>query len=338
MRGILSVLLIGILLTGSVVSQISPVFGEPKAEKQNEYKKIPNILEFNSAAVLHASSTTTICHVPPGNQNNAHLITVGTSSVTAHVNHGDKAEYCVDKILKIQEFSSENIETKSNTLTEAIDFMDAIVDASSDSKIGPAISKAAKLHQLFAHEDKETKKAFQKAFLDFIKEIKKKVGKGGVIEDKKILNDIAKTAIKINSQIEKDERKEDHKNKIKTAINLKFEKEKLQEIRNQIGMAKINHSTDTDEFEALVDNERKSLTKVLVSEAKLNGEKITIEKIKEIGKKSSEIVDDNHKTNTEKGNSENNKEKGSNEKSHKDNNKSDKKSQKSNNKSKGKNK
>ena len=200
------------------------------------------------------------------------------------------------------------------------------------------ISKAAKLHQLFAHEDKETKKAFQKAFLDFIKEIKKKVGKGGVIEDKKILNDIAKTAIKINSQIEKDERKEDHKNKIKTAINLKFEKEKLQEIRNQIGMAKINHITDTDEFEALVDNERKSLTKVLVSEAKLNGEKITIEKIKEIGKKSSEIVADNHKTITEKGNSENNKEKRSNEKSHKDNNKSDKKSQKSNNKSKGKNK
>jgi len=338
MRGFLSILLIGILLTGSVVSQISPVFGEPKSEKQNEYKKSPNILEFNSATVLHASSTTTICHVPPGNQNNAHLITIGTSSATAHVNHGDKAEYCVDKILKIQEFSSENIETKSNTLTEAIDFLDAIVDNSSDSKVGPAILQAAKLHQLFAHEDKETKKTFQKAFLDFIKEIKKKAGKGEHIEDKKILNELAKTAIKINSQIEKDERKEDHKNKIKTAINLKFEKEKLQKIRNQISMAKINHSTDTDEFETLVDNERKVLTKVLVSEAKLNGEKITIEKIKEIGKKSSEIVDDNHKTNPEKGNSENSKEKGSNEKSHKDNNKSDKKSQKSNNKSKGKNK
>ena len=290
MRGILSILLIGILLTGSVVSQISPVFGEPKSEKQNEYKKSPNILEFNSAAVLHASSTTTICHVPPGNQNNAHLITIGTSSATAHVNHGDKAEYCVDKILKIQEFSSENIETKSNTLTEAIEFLDAIVDNSSDSKVGPAISQAAKLHQLFAHEDKETKKAFQKAFLDFIKDIKKNAGKGDDIEDKKILNELAKTAIKINSQIEKDERKEDHKNKIKTAINLKFEKEKLQKIRNQISMAKINHSTDTDEFETLVDNERKVLTKVLVSEAKLNGEKITIEKIKEIGKKSSEIV------------------------------------------------
>jgi len=338
MRGILSILLIGILLTGSIVSQISPVFGEPKSEKQNEYKKSPNILEFNSATVLHASSTTIICHVPPGNQNNAHLITIGTSSATAHVNHGDKAEYCVDKILKIQEFSSENIETKSNTLTEAIEFLDAFVDNSSESKVGSAISQAAKLHQLFAHEDKETKKAFQKVFLDFIKDIKKKAGKGEDIEDKKILNEIAKTAIKINSQIEKDERKEDHKNKIKTAINLKFEKEKLQKIRNQISMAKINHSTDTDEFEALVDNERKVLTKVLVSEAKLNGEKITIEKIKEIGKKSSEIVDDNHTANTEKGNSEHSKEKGSNEKSQKDTNKSDKKSQKSNSKSKGKNK
>ncbi len=339
MRGALSVLLIGILLTGSVVSQISPVFGEPKVDKQNEHgEKNGTILEFSSGAILHASSTTTICHVPPGNQNNAHMITIGTSSLTAHINHGDNVEYCQNKLFGIQEFSSENIVTgSSTTLTEAIEFMDTIVlSTTSDSKVGPAVSQVAKLHQLFAHEDKETKKEFQKAFLEFIKKIKEITGNDQGVMNKKILNDLGKAAIKINSQIEKDERKEDHKNKIKTAIKLGIEKDELQEIRNQISMAKINHNTDNDEFEELVETERKLLTKVLISEAKSNGEKITIEKIKEIGKKSSEIVDNNHKTNTQKGNSDNSKETGSNDKSDKGNNNSDKKSQKSNGKGKNK--
>ena len=341
MREALSILLIGILLTGSVVSQISPVFGEPKADKQNEHgEKNGTILEFSSGAILHASSTTTICHVPPGNQNNAHMITIGTSSLTAHINHGDNEEYCQNELFGIQEFSSENIVTgSSTTLTDAIEFMDTIVlSTTSDSKVGPAISQVAKLHQLFAHEDKETKKEIQKAFLEFIKKIKEITGNDQGVMNKKILNDLGKAAIKINSQIEKDERKEDHKNKIKTAIKLGIEKDELQEIRNQISMAKINHNTDNDEFEELVETERKLLTKVLISEAKSNGEKITIEKIKEIGKKSSEIVDNNHKTNKEKGNSDKNKEKGSNDKSDKGNSKSDKKSQKSGGKGKGKNK
>jgi hypothetical protein len=250
MRGALSVLLIGILLTGSIVSQISPVFGEPKSDKQNKHgEENESVMEFSNSTVLLASSTTTICHVPPGNQNNAHRITVGTSSITAHVNHGDNEEYCQKEIPEIQEFSTENIKTKSDTLTDAKAFMDAIVDNSSDSNIRSAISQAAKLHQLFAHEYKETKKAFQKDFLDFIKNIKKKIGKGNGVEDRKILNDLGKAAIKINLQIGKDEREEDHKNKIKTSIKLSIEKEELQEIRNQISMAKINHNTYTDEFE-----------------------------------------------------------------------------------------
>jgi hypothetical protein len=348
MKGALSVLLIGILLTGSIVSQISPVFGEPKSDKQNE-KSNQNILEFSSGTVLLASSTTAICHVPPGNHNNAHMITVGTSSLTAHINHGDKSEYCADKISIIQEFASENIETKSDTFTKAEMIIDKIVLATtSDSKVGPAISQAAQLHKLFAHEDKETKKKFQKLFLDALKKIKENTKKGQGVMDKKIINELGKAVIKINSQIEKDERKEDQKHKVKTAIKLGLEKEELQEIRNQIAMAKINHDEDTDEFEELVDAERKILMKVLISEAKSEGEKITIEKIKEIGKKSSEIVDNNHKTKSEKGNFENHKGTGSNDKPDKGigsndkpdkgNNKSDKKSQKSNSKSKGKNK
>ena len=32
----------------------------------------------------------TICHVPPGNPENAHEITVGASAVPAHFAHGDR--------------------------------------------------------------------------------------------------------------------------------------------------------------------------------------------------------------------------------------------------------
>lgn len=349
MRGFLSVVLIGVLLTGSVVSQISPVFGEPKAFSQNELEgKNESILEFRNGVVLLASSTTTICHVPPGNHNNAHWITIGTSSLTAHLNHGDKATYCQNETSQILEFSSDNIETNSDTLSKVKKYMNEIIlETSSESNVGPAVSKIAGFHKLFAHEDKEIKKDFQKAFLEFIKKIKEITGNSHGVSDKKILNDLGKAAIKLNSQIEKDERKENHKNKIKTAINLAKEKEELQEIRNQISMAKINYLTDTDEFEALVDSEKKLLSKVMISEAKSNGEKITIEKIMEISKKSTEQVDNNHKTIKEKGNSDNNKEKGnidknkgkgSNEKSDKSNKKSDKKSQKSSVKAKGKSK
>ena len=36
----------------------------------------------------------TICHVPPGNPENAHEITVGASAVPAHLAHGDRLFTC----------------------------------------------------------------------------------------------------------------------------------------------------------------------------------------------------------------------------------------------------
>ena len=37
----------------------------------------------------------TICHIPPGNPENAHVITVGASAVPAHIaNHGDNVGEC----------------------------------------------------------------------------------------------------------------------------------------------------------------------------------------------------------------------------------------------------
>ena len=41
-----------------------------------------------------ASWKVTICHIPPGNPDNAHTITVSWSAVVAHLSHGDALGQC----------------------------------------------------------------------------------------------------------------------------------------------------------------------------------------------------------------------------------------------------
>ena len=38
-----------------------------------------------------------ICHVPPGNPENAHTLTVGAPAVEAHLDHGDYLGECRDR-------------------------------------------------------------------------------------------------------------------------------------------------------------------------------------------------------------------------------------------------
>src|SRR6476659_8001022 len=42
----------------------------------------------------YGAAKVTICHIPPGNPNNAHTITVGASAVPAHLAHGDTLGPC----------------------------------------------------------------------------------------------------------------------------------------------------------------------------------------------------------------------------------------------------
>ncbi len=47
------------------------------------------------SAVGDPEEKVTICHIPPGNPENAHTITVGASAVPAHIaNHGDSVGEC----------------------------------------------------------------------------------------------------------------------------------------------------------------------------------------------------------------------------------------------------
>ena len=44
--------------------------------------------------MISTSSTTTVCHIPPGNPNNNKTLTIGESALDAHLGHGDKVPNC----------------------------------------------------------------------------------------------------------------------------------------------------------------------------------------------------------------------------------------------------
>jgi len=48
------------------------------------------------APVAGANDKITICHIPPGNPENAHTITIDVSSLPAHEAHGDYVGGCGD--------------------------------------------------------------------------------------------------------------------------------------------------------------------------------------------------------------------------------------------------
>ena len=81
-------------------------------------KEVKNeIKEFNGGTLLTTSSTTTICHIPPGNPGNNHTITIGNSAVNAHIGHGDEPVSC--KLVNWEEVgSSTNEQELKNTETD----------------------------------------------------------------------------------------------------------------------------------------------------------------------------------------------------------------------------
>jgi len=242
----------------------------------------------------------------------------------------------------IPEFSSAVVVMESSTtLTQAMEFMDnVILELNSGSRtaknLGSEISQAAQLHKLFAHEDKDVKKEFQAKFHEFRKALKEILGIGQGAEEKSLINELEKTALKIKMQNDKDDRGEQITNKVKTAIELHDTKVELQKIKNQIALEKLKFKTDNKELESLKGTELELLKQTLIFEAKSNNEKITPELIKSIEKKAVEKVEESHNTNSGKGNSDNGK--GNGKSSDKGSDKKSDKSKGNSGKSKGKKK
>jgi hypothetical protein len=98
---------------------------DAKAQREDNQN---NIQEFSDSTVVTTSSTT-ICHVPPGNPGNAHTISIGIPAVRAHfANHDDTSGPCNSinfenledhKAEKESRLSEEESQKESNALERA---------------------------------------------------------------------------------------------------------------------------------------------------------------------------------------------------------------------------
>ena len=80
-------LALGLATTGSIGYAASAVSAAPAALKQLVKPK----KDAGSRAAAANAGKVTICHIPPGNPSNAHLITISSNAVAAHRRHGDPA-------------------------------------------------------------------------------------------------------------------------------------------------------------------------------------------------------------------------------------------------------
>ncbi len=72
------------------------------------------VKEFSNSVIVYSSSTTTICHIPPGNPGNNHTISIGIPAVRAHLAHGDIGEPC--DLANFEDYQSK----KESRLTEGL--------------------------------------------------------------------------------------------------------------------------------------------------------------------------------------------------------------------------
>jgi len=78
----------------SAKAQREDVKTEKQSAKESAKAQREEVKEFGENTVVTSSSTTTICHIPPGNPSNNRTITIGESALGAHTGHGDAPMPC----------------------------------------------------------------------------------------------------------------------------------------------------------------------------------------------------------------------------------------------------
>ena len=177
--------------------------------------------------LVHVSSNTstetstvekiTLCHVPPGNPSKAHSISIASSSVSAHLAHGDYLGTCDDSDddndHPILGFDKAKVITSSNT--GVIQIYNKILDLQSNPSISlenlkNQVSSVANLYKFLADADKQDRKEFQELFHDY-KEIVKQLLKKADEQSKRTIENIleqAEDAFKAQHNHEKDHQDE----------------------------------------------------------------------------------------------------------------------------------
>ena len=151
--------------------------------------------------ITSTEGNITLCHIPPGNQTQSHSITVASSSVSAHLAHGDYLGTCDDSDDDTNDhpilgFDKAKVITSSNT--GVIQLYNKILDLQSNPSISlenlkNQVSSVANLYTFLADADKQDRKEFQELFHDY-KEIVKQLLKKADEQSKRTIENILEQA------------------------------------------------------------------------------------------------------------------------------------------------
>jgi len=106
----------GIILKGIFVSSVSLIWLLTISGGNTYASETEASSGFCDCTIIESASSDVICHIPPGNHQNMHTISVGTPAIHAHLNHGDMLGACPgDDEAAQQESESENEQANGQT-------------------------------------------------------------------------------------------------------------------------------------------------------------------------------------------------------------------------------
>jgi len=79
-------------------NKIHDIINELKEKYKNKIREHdhPSTSDFDSYLVDYESKKIEICHVPPGNSDNAHTLSISVNAMRAHLAHGDYIDECTE--------------------------------------------------------------------------------------------------------------------------------------------------------------------------------------------------------------------------------------------------
>ena len=79
-------------------NKIHDIINELKEKYKNKIREHdhPNTSDFDSYPIDYESKKIEICHVPPGNPDNAHTLSISVNAMRAHLAHGDYIDECAE--------------------------------------------------------------------------------------------------------------------------------------------------------------------------------------------------------------------------------------------------
>ena len=79
-------------------NKIHDIINELKEKYKNKIREHdhPSTSDFDSYPIDYESKKIEICHVPPGNPDNAHTLSISVNAMRAHLAHGDYIDKCAE--------------------------------------------------------------------------------------------------------------------------------------------------------------------------------------------------------------------------------------------------